>query len=269
MLGAFINTMLKPLGVRLTRASCSSGFHRNGEYKINYVKTKFRDGVYFVPSYATHRPAAASILTDKLYEPATHVFVERFFQRSNGSMIHAGTFFGDMLVNFSKFVNGTVYAFEPVLENYVLAKLCVQENQLSNVLLTNSALSNSITNLLINTSEGSNFHAGGASNISNEGVICSAFPIDFLSASDIALIQLDVEGHELQALKGAKKTIAQSRPVIAIEDNKKNCEYFLEQHKYKLTTQIPGLDIWTPEEDKEKKEVVLHATKQLTLSQQA
>ncbi|MEO1081545.1 MAG: FkbM family methyltransferase [Pseudomonadota bacterium] len=259
MLGSLVNTMLKPLGVRVMRTSSARGFNENGEYKIGYVKTKIAGGAYFVPSYATHRPAVANILNGKLYEPATHVFVEKFFQRSTGSMIHAGTFFGDMLVNFSKSVNATVYAFEPVLENYVLAKLCVEENQLRNVLLTNSALSESITNLLINTSEDANLHAGGASSISKEGVICSALAIDCMNASDIALIQLDVEGHELQALKGAEKTIAQSRPVIAIEDNEKNCGAFLEQHRYEITTKIPGLDIWTPAESEEKKEVVLYA----------
>ena len=58
-------------------------------------------------------------------------------------MVHAGTFFGDMLPSLSAKCPATVFAFEPVLENYVLAKLTVSENNLGNVLLLNSALGSS------------------------------------------------------------------------------------------------------------------------------
>ena len=50
--------------------------------------------------------------------------------------------------------------------------------------------------------------------------LCESMPvfaIDDLGRSDVDLIQLDVEGAELPALKGAVKTIKASRPVIQLE----------------------------------------------------
>ena len=87
--------------------------------------------------------------------------------------------------SFSDSVPGTVYAFEPVPENFLMAKLCVEENQLANVLLYNAALSNGYADLRINTKDPDNAHAGGASEIGETGIYCPTLPIDCLAATDI------------------------------------------------------------------------------------
>jgi FkbM family methyltransferase len=97
------------------------------------------------------------------------MFVEFIFSKYYGSMVHAGTFYGDMLPTFSSYVSSNVYAFEPVLENYVLAKICAAKNNLENVLLFNCGLGSSVENLRINTTEGNGQHAGGASKIDANG----------------------------------------------------------------------------------------------------
>jgi FkbM family methyltransferase len=218
-------------------------------YEISFSKITIETSSYFIPKYAMHRPAVKDICKGKLFEPKTHELVQALCKQKPGSIVHAGTFFGDMLPNFSKFVNGSVYAFEPVLENFILAKLSVDVNELFNVILINSALSANISNLRINTSQQDNLHAGGASSISEHGKICAALKIDCLNASDIILIQLDVEGHELEALLGAIKTIERCRPVIAIEDNNNSCESFLLTNNYLMARKIPGLEVWAPKED--------------------
>ena len=76
---------------------------------------------YFIPQYAIHRPAVKNFLKGQLYEPLTHKFVNEYCGQFKGSIIHAGTFFGDMIPSFSSSVNGKVFAFEPVLENFILA----------------------------------------------------------------------------------------------------------------------------------------------------
>ena len=70
-----------------------------------------------------------------------------------------------------------------------------------------------------------------------------------MAATDIALIQLDVEGHELIALQGATATIERCRPVVAVEDNNQNCSAFLLERNYELVGKIPGLSIWVPSEN--------------------
>ena len=47
----------------------------------------------------------------------------------------------------------------------------------------------------------------------------SAVSIDSLSLGNISCIQLDLEGGELMALKGAIKTIKSYSPLIILEDN--------------------------------------------------
>ncbi len=265
---AFVKRLFKSLGYEITRAS-KPAKHKGGhvQHNIEFVKDdKFvvefthitLDGnQYFVPRYALHRPAVRNLLNGTLYEPDTHRFVMRFCKSFKGSIVHAGTFFGDMIPNFSGAVSGTVYAFEPVLENYILAKLCVEFNKLENVVLMNCALSKSIGNLHIDSSEDNGRHAGGASKISKNGRICAAISIDSLDINDLLLIQLDVEGHELPALIGAKRTIEKNRPVIAIEDNNKQCSDLLLSIRYETVSQVPGLTIWSPSERSQYKEKIL------------
>ncbi len=223
-------------------------FLKSGAFEVAYTEAKLDDSTYFAPGYALHRPAVQGVLQGMLYEPDTHKFVTRFCAENAGSMVHAGTFFGDMLPTFAAAVQGKVYAFEPVLESFVLAKLCITQNDLSNVLLFNAGLGADLAPMKINTVQLDGRHAGGASKLGADGQPCVVMNIDRLEADDVALIQLDVEGFELQALQGATKTIARCRPVIAIEDNEKSCDEFLAEQGYAKTAQIPGLDIWCPKE---------------------
>ncbi len=258
---AIVKKFLKNLGNKIKRASKPSKhedsnqvyheitFINDDKFEIEFTHLVLDGNQYYVPKYASYRPAVKNLLNGTLYEPDTHDFVREFCKSFEGSIVHAGTFFGDMLPNFSKYVTSTVYAFEPVFENYILAKLCINNNNLSNVILMNSALSDSLGNLYINTSESDGRHAGGASTISDKGAICTAIKIDSLNIEDLVLIQLDVEGHELAALTGAQETIEKLRPVIAIEDNDDNCTDFLSNIKYESVGHIPGLTIWSPNEN--------------------
>jgi len=263
-----LKKIFKSLGYEITRAPKPTKhmkvdcvhhdieFMQDEKFGVEFTHLTLDGNQYFVPKYALHRPAVKNLLNGTLYEPDTHYFVREFCKSFKGSMVHAGTFFGDMIPNFSSSVSGNLYAFEPVFENYILAKLCVDSNNLENVILMNSALSDGLGNLYINTSEGGGRHAGGGSTISDKGAICAAINIDRLNIEDLVLIQLDVEGHELIALTGAHETIQKSRPVIAIEDNNNNCTDFLSNIKYVKAGHIPGLTIWAPSENNRYKEKI-------------
>lgn len=250
-----ITKILNKMGYELLRLPAPSSignpthhYLQDGTYEIQFTTVDFDGVTYFIPNYAAHKPASRSFLQGRIYEPDTHTFVRRFLESNPGSMVHAGTFFGDMLPNFSKFTPGLVYAFEPVIENYTLARLCVEKNNLDNVILINCALTESLVNVRVNTFDSQGRHSGGGSTISHRGRICPGINIDRLKLDGLTLIHLDIEGHELNALIGASHTINTHRPTIAIEDNNKECASFLSKISYRHAGRLPGLNIWTPKE---------------------
>ena len=190
------------------------------------------------------------MLAGEVWEPQTHELVAKLLNQRSGSMVHAGAFFGDMLPSFSSACSGTLFAFEPVLENFVLSQLCVQANELSNVALLHAALGQAHGVGRITTKiPDEQVHAGGASRMSTSGQLVPILTIDALDIVALRVIQLDIEGYELPALLGGLATIRRERPVVLIEDNKGQCTPLLKGLSYVYLGRIPGLSIWCPETD--------------------
>lgn len=233
---------------RHTEARLKTSAPQHGSVSIEYLRVGETGEVQFVPAYAVHRPASRLVLDGHVYEPATHALVARYMGERPGSMVHAGTFFGDMLPSFSRSCTATVHAFEPVLENYVLARQCVDANDLMNVRLHHAALGpeHGTTRLL---TERNGVHYGGASRVGGDGQSVSMLAIDMLDADDIVLVQLDVEGFEAEALRGATQTIEASRPAVLIEDNEASCAPLLESWGYAYVGSVPGLHAWAPAQE--------------------
>lgn len=225
-------------------------------FGLDTTVVRFDGSVYYVPNYADHRPVAQKILGRRYVEPALHDLVQAVMARRPGSMISAGTFFGDMLPSFSGKTPELVYAFEPVIENYLLAREVVVANDLGNVVLLHAGLGadpGPATARIATRRQGQR-HLGGASRIISGSQQSEFFSqrvpmlaIDQLTVEDLSIIQLDVEGHELPVLKGAISTIEAHQPVIVIEDNQRNCPQFLSELSYVEVAQL-GLDhVYLPE----------------------
>ena len=211
-----------------------------------------------VPAAAQHRPAVKRFLKGRYYEPFSHLAFTRILARRPGrTAVHAGAFFGDMLHTYAQ-VAETVFAFEPVLDNYVLAKLNADRMGLANVALINAGLSERSGLLKIQVADRRGTFAGGAAQIvgevAPEGVRAETVPVfrlDDLPLGDVGLLQLDVEGHELPALKGAVRLIGTCRPVILIEDNDAACAGLLEGLGYGFCFRADGLNYWATPEDRD------------------
>lgn len=213
-------------------------------YSVEFTTAAVGDDLYLVPKYASHRPAALSILSGGLYEPLTHRLVAKLLAELGGDMVHAGTFFGDMLPSFSRACSGAVYAFEPVLENYILAKLSIERNQLSNVIMVNAALGEHIGVGHVQTQAGDSQHCGGGSHVAQSGQITTIGTIDSFDIENLSIVQLDVEGYELRALRGASESLRRCQSVVLIEDNADECAGFLQDRGYEFAGEIPGLKVW-------------------------
>ena len=212
-----LNRLDKP---KFTYPISKQKFGLNGQIAYNMY------GGYFVPISSQHRPAAQKILKGDIYEPNTIEFIRK--NCSDGDIIHAGTYFGDFLPGISKKTskNFKIWAFEPNVENYKCAQITILINDLDNIQLFNAGLGSSTSKVKMRVKKKDGTSLGGSSFVidtkSNDGTIdIDIVRIDDVipAQSNISIIQLDIEGYEKNALKGALETIKRCKPILILEDN--------------------------------------------------
>lgn len=130
---------------------------------------------------------------------------------------------------------GHVYAFEPAPENMAFLQKHLAINSIRNVTTFDCAVTNSVGT--ISFEEGSNRFLGHVSPRGN--IVVKATSLDHLFLnSEILLpnvIKMDIEGTELDALRGAEKVLEQCAPIIFLATHEKNnpgvhlacCEYLV------------------------------------------
>jgi FkbM family methyltransferase len=144
-----------------------------------------------------------------------------------GDVVHAGTFFGDFLPALGSSGEGLVWAFEPNRESYRCARITTELNALENVRLTHAALSDTPGEASLITSDREGRASGGGSRLASgaadgRGHETEAVPLLTVDevvppGRQVGVVQLDVEGHEQQALLGAMLTIERCRPLLILE----------------------------------------------------
>lgn len=96
----------------------------------------------------------------------------------------------------------------------------------------------------------------GVTHLDGEGII-PTLRVDDLGLNDVDFLLLDTEGHELEALRGASKTITDCRPVIMCEINKnaklngwelRDAEALLDGYAYDLAEVIGADKVFMPRE---------------------
>ncbi len=163
------------------------------------------------------------------------------FLKSKKLMVQAGGNCGFLLSTFIEHFD-TIYTFEPDPVNFY----CLNQNVTSpKVIKLQSCLGNVPypvkTQQLIR--EGRKHDIGGV-HVNGDGVT-PTLTIDSLNLPYCDLIQLDVEGYELNALKGAVKTINKFNPVLCIEF----CEKWLNrydtssQHIFDFMSEINYIEV--------------------------
>jgi FkbM family methyltransferase len=191
-----------------------------------WVNACNRYGVYALRRDILHRPAARLVLEGQVYEPGTIEFIRNRCGR--GDVVHAGTFFGDFLPGIAAALapGALIWAFEPNPANFALAGETARLNRLENVLLHNAALSDAggPRVLVARNPSGGSLGGGshlveGASAAADQTEEVDALRIDDVVPADrpVSIVQLDVEGHEVPALRGARHTIARCRPILILE----------------------------------------------------
>ncbi len=184
-------------------------------------------GIYCIPRASKHRPVAQTVLQARVWEADTLELIAETDR--SGDIVHAGTFFGDFIPALarSREDNAIVWAFEPGRENYRCAQVTAMLNDVENVVLTNAGLDSRGGSALLVTSDHEGRALGGESSLildPSQAPMRSKEEVELVAIDDVlpadrrvAVIQLDVEGHEQAALAGAMLTIERCRPLIILE----------------------------------------------------
>lgn len=167
----------------------------------------------------------------------------RSWLRNGGHVVDSGANIGQMTLSLAPLSSVTVHAFEPTNAAGDWLAECIEVNSFQNIRLIRNGLSSETCKMPIQLDDARStlrMDWYQDKNLEVEEISLIALD-DYLSDQNIdhvRLWKLDVEGHELQALKGAENSLAKGKiDAILIEVSQSTFEdvrQFLGQLKYRL-----------------------------------
>lgn len=136
----------------------------------------------------------------------------------------------------------TIYTFEPhPLFFYCLVNNCQDRN----IIKFNAALGD--THIMIKNTIEASHNIGCNKAIPEPNGIIPQLMIDDLALQQCDFIMLDIEENEINALRGARETIKRFRPVLCLENAKRDSiKDFMKEFAYKDVEQCGADNIFTP-----------------------
>jgi FkbM family methyltransferase len=205
------------------------------------MKTKFQIGLFhsikkdFIVKHITNNlkfalfpndnAVSSSIINGWQYEPYVFEFLEiNNIITTDKDIIDIGANNGSFAVDFAHLVGnkGSVHSFEP--QRIIYYQLCgnVFMNGIDNVYCYNLAIGDSETDIKVqkpNYFQYGNVNFGDVKvgNVDGDSVLVQQRRLDSFDFKDVVFIKIDVQGYELNVIKGAEKTIAKHRPYLFVE----------------------------------------------------
>lgn len=138
------------------------------------------------------------------------------YVKNKNVVVQAGGNAGLFPINLSSIFN-VVHTFEPAPETYE----CFTENlkerpEINNINLYKAGLGSKTAKAIVNYLYRQNAGANTVEYDQNGDV--SIITVDSLNLDDMNLLWLDIEGFEIEALKGSAETIMKYKPVIVLEN---------------------------------------------------
>ena len=138
------------------------------------------------------------------------------------NIIDLGAWIGDNSMPWAKNIKGIVYAIDPSPENCQFIRDTCILNNINNVNVIQSAISNS--NEILSTNDDLQHCSFEYDKLGTTGNIkVDAVSLDYLyetsTIENIGYIHLDVEGMEYKVIEGSDKLINECRPIISFEQH--------------------------------------------------
>jgi FkbM family methyltransferase len=191
-------------------------FYNNAKSKIKEALSYLKDDVS-KEQYCKHLKARIGYSFNELPEATTHnqYFHEDIIQLSEPEIfLDCGAYTGDTLNDYLKYAKVPFKKYiclEPDPQNLIELNKNIASKNLSNVEVIEIAVGNENAELKFEAT------GGGGAVLSDTGSInVNCVRIDDFFNEEITFIKFDIEGAELDALKGAYNTIYKYRPKLAV-----------------------------------------------------
>lgn len=160
---------------------------------------------------------------EKIYNDILHL-------SENETTVDLGAYDGDTIREFLAVTKGKyekIYAFEPDAKNF--KKLCDKTAELPGIERFNLGAWNRKETLFFKKQKSRNSH------LADEGIPVQFDSVDNIVKDDVTFIKMDIEGAEMNALEGARKTIERCHPKLYV------CAYHRNEDMFALPIKIKEL----------------------------
>lgn len=192
----------------------------------NLYKKKCTSGLYCNVNAIDH--IQKIILWEAEYEKEVLEFADSFLKEGD-NVIDIGANIGFLSIHFSQIIKfGKVYCFEPNEKLHLQLKNNFSINNLNNYTLESKAISSENTSSFLNVSNQHNTGLSSLSDFKNINTIeIETIKLDdYTLPNNVTLIKIDVEGAELNALKGMKNVLLNHKPFLIVEIVNKQLQNF-------------------------------------------
>lgn len=204
---------------------------------FDHIMVANRYGMYCLPTEFADREIGVLLTRGRVYEPdMLHFLCARLGQ---GDIVTGGAFIGDFLPALSAALahDALIHTFEPHPVSFAAAETTLRLNKIANVRMAPVAVGETASKLPLKINRaGTGAAIAAGSRIVDapgEGTIeVEVTRIDDLVPANrkVTLLHLDIEGHEVPALQGAARLLADNAPLVVLEANKPHVRAsFLEQ----------------------------------------
>ena len=205
-------------------------------------------GTYCVPDAFKKREVPKLLRMGEVYEQATLSFLRRHL--GTGDIITGGAFVGDFFPALHEALakKARLHSFEPFPTSFDATAHTMALNNLDRVTLHRCAVGKeagfaplAIARGKNNASLAAGMHITEDTDTTLHTINVPIVPIDDLvpASRKVSILHLDVEGFEADALRGAARVLAKSKPIVVLEGPKR---YHVRNYLATLNEAAPDAD---------------------------
>lgn len=219
MIKKSILKILRKSGYELVKITPKEQTFHSNELTFHDTST----GKYYLPKHAPFDLIATAIKKNEIFDTEIYNIAKKYI-RKDSVVLDVGSNFGQMAILFSNLVgeNGFVHAFDADDFVFSVLKKNIETNEKKNILAHYGAVHDKNNETLyFPVPDFERFKTYGAFGIdytNKKGRPVNTLTIDDLNIDRvISFMKVDIQGGDLYALKGAKKTILKNKMPIIFE----------------------------------------------------